>query len=132
VRAGEPQEGPLAGLKVLDIGHQIAGPYCARLLADQGAEVTKIERPGKGGVARSLGSFVGDDPHPEKGLTFLYLNYNKRSLTLDLKTAEGREVFFDLVRTDRQIKCDTKSLVKVVPTIKERREPPVIASAHFC
>ncbi len=91
-------EGPLEGLKVLDLGHQIAGPYCARLLADQGADVVKIERPLTGDVARAMGPFAGDHPHPEKSLTFLYLNYNKRSLTLDLKSAAGREILLDLVR----------------------------------
>ena len=90
--------GPLEGLKVLDLGHQIAGPYCARLLADQGAEVIKIERPGTGDVSRAMAPYAGDDPHPEKSLTFLYLNYGKRSVTLDLKSPQGREVLLDLVR----------------------------------
>ena len=91
-------EGPLAGLKVLDLGHQIAGPYCARLLADQGAEVIKIERPGTGDVSRSMGPYAGGEPHPEKSLHFLYLNYNKRSLTLDLKQAAGRKILLELAR----------------------------------
>jgi crotonobetainyl-CoA:carnitine CoA-transferase CaiB-like acyl-CoA transferase len=91
-------EGPLAGLKVLDLGHQIAGPYCARLLADQGAEVVKIERPGGGDAARAMGPYAGGEPHPEKSLHFLYLNYNKRSLTLDLKSAAGRKILMELVR----------------------------------
>lgn len=91
-------EGPLEGLKVLDLGHQIAGPYCARLLADQGAEVIKIERPGTGDVSRAMAPFAGDEPHAEKSLTFLYLNYNKRSLTLDLKSSEGKKILLELVR----------------------------------
>ncbi|OGA87331.1 MAG: hypothetical protein A3G27_19540 [Betaproteobacteria bacterium RIFCSPLOWO2_12_FULL_66_14] len=91
-------EGPLAGLKVLDLGHQIAGPYCARLLADQGAEVIKIERPGTGDVSRAMGPYAGGEPHPEKSLHFLYLNYNKRSLTLDLKQAAGRKILLELAR----------------------------------
>lgn len=91
-------EGPLEGLKVLDLGHQIAGPYCARLLADQGAEVIKIERPGTGDVSRGMAPFAGDQPHQEKSLTYLYLNYNKRSLTLDLKRDEGRRILLELIR----------------------------------
>ena len=108
------KEGPLEGLRVLDLGHQIAGPYCARLLADQGAEVIKIERPARGDVSRAMAPFAGNEPHPEKSLTFLYLNYGKRSLTLDLKQEEGRKILLDLVR-------DTDVLV-------ENFEPRVMAS----
>ena len=88
----------LVGVRVLDIGQHIAGPYCARLLADQGADVIKIERPGRGDPLRGVAPFVGDDAHPEKGLTFLYLNYNKRSVALDLEAERGRDVLLDLVR----------------------------------
>ncbi|MCC6472502.1 MAG: CoA transferase [Burkholderiales bacterium] len=96
---GDPAgDGALAGLRVLDLGHQIAGPYCARLLADQGAEVIKVERPGTGDVSRAMGPYAGGEPHPEKSLTFLYLNYNKRSLTLDLKKAEGRRILLALAQ----------------------------------
>ena len=80
--------GPLAGLKVLDFTHYIAGAYCAKLLADYGAEVIKVERPPHGDGARRLGPFPGDVPHPEKSGLFLHLNTNKRSLALDLK-ADG-------------------------------------------
>ena len=56
----------LERLKVLDLTHHIAGPYCTKLLADFGAEVTKVERPGSGDPARGMGPFAGDDPHPDK------------------------------------------------------------------
>ena len=82
----------LDGVKVLDLTHHIAGPYCTKLLADFGAEVTKIERPGSGDPARRMGPFFHDEPHPEKSLLFLYLNTNKRSLTLDLKSEAGRKI----------------------------------------
>ena len=84
--------GALNGIKVLDLTHHIAGPYCTKLLADFGAEVIKVERPGSGDPARSMGPFAGDDPHPDKGLPFLYLNTNKRSITLDLKSVTGRRI----------------------------------------
>ncbi len=84
--------GALNGIKVLDLTHHIAGSYCTKLLADFGAQVTKIERPGSGDPARSMGPFTGDDPHPDKGLPFLYLNTNKRSVTLDLKSATGQKI----------------------------------------
>lgn len=88
----------LAGLRVLDLGQEIAGPYCARLLGDQGADVVKVEPPTVGDPSRGMEPFVGDEPHPEKSLHFLYLNYNKRSITLDLTDKSGRDALLDLVR----------------------------------
>ena len=82
----------LEGINVLDLTHHVAGPYCAKLMADFGAKVTKIERPGSGDPARAMPPFAGDDPHPDKSLPFLYLNTNKRSATLDLKTDAGRDL----------------------------------------
>ncbi len=91
--------GALAGIRVLDLTHYIAGPFCSRLLADYGAEVVKIEKPGEGEAARRMGPFVGDQPDPEKSIPFLYLNWNKKGITLNLKTERGRELFRDLIRT---------------------------------
>ena len=80
----------LSDITVLDFTHWIAGPYCAKLLADYGADVVKVERPEIGDAARAMGPFPNDEPHPEKSGTFLHLNTNKRSITLDLKTDGGR------------------------------------------
>jgi crotonobetainyl-CoA:carnitine CoA-transferase CaiB-like acyl-CoA transferase len=91
-------EAALADLRVLDLTHHIAGPYCTKLLADYGAEVVKIERPDGGDPARRYGPFPHDQPHPEKSALFLHLNTNKRGITLNLKTAAGREMFTELVR----------------------------------
>jgi len=88
----------LSELKVLDIGHYVAGPFCAKLFADYGAEVIKIERPGSGDGARRIGPFPEDGPHPEKSSLFLHLNTNKRGITLNLKSAEGAVIFKRLVR----------------------------------
>ncbi len=74
---------------VLDLTHHIAGPYATKLLADFGADVIKVEHP-RGDVARYLGPFKDDEPHIEKSGTFFFLNTNKRSVVLDLKTDEGR------------------------------------------
>ncbi len=82
----------LSNIKVLDFTQTIAGPYCTKLLADYGADVIKVERPGTGDSARTLGPFPKDEPHPEKSGTFLHLNTNKRSITLDLKTSHGQEI----------------------------------------
>ena len=88
--------GALAGVKVIDLTHHIAGPYATKLLADFGADVLKIERPG-GDPARRLPPFHHDEPHREKSLPFLYLNTNKRSLTLNLKSEPGRAILLELL-----------------------------------
>ena len=90
--------GALAGLKVLEYGDFISAPYCGKLLADLGADVIKVEKPGKGDKARKYGPFPQDIPHPEKSGLFLYLNTNKRSITLNLNTAAGRKVFKELAK----------------------------------
>ncbi len=87
----------LDNLTILDLTHHIAGPYATKLFADFGANVIKVERPG-GDIARQLGPFQGNEPHPEKSGTFFYLNTNKRSVVLDLKTAAGREALAALAR----------------------------------
>ena len=89
-------KGALDGVKVIDLTHHIAGPYATKLLADFGAEVLKIERPG-GDPARRLPPFFHDEPHHEKSLPFLYLNTNKRSITLNLKSDEGRSILMELL-----------------------------------
>ena len=83
---------PLDGLRVLDLTHGIAGPYCTKLFADSGADVIKVERPGAGDFARSLGPFLNDEPHPEKSGLFLDLNTGKKSITLNLKSATGQQL----------------------------------------
>lgn len=88
----------LSGVTVLDVTQCISGPFCTRLLAGLGAEVLKIEPPGEGDPARRMGPFPGDVPHSEKSGLFLYLNTNKKSITLDLKTETGARIFKDLVR----------------------------------
>ncbi len=80
---------------VLDLTCHIAGPYATRLLADFGANVIKVERPG-GDPARALGPFQGDEEHPEKSGLFFYLNCNKRSVVLDLKREAGRAALLRL------------------------------------
>ena len=88
-RNGRP--GPLHGLRVLDLTEHMAGPFCTMILADMGAEVIKVERPGKGDSSRAMGDGSERNPY------FRYINRNKKSLTLDYKTPPGREVFLKLV-----------------------------------
>lgn len=91
-------EGALSGLKVLEYSEFIAGPYCTKLLADLGAEVIKMERPGFGDKARSFGPFPQDIPHPEKSGLFLFLNTNKIGITLNLETATGVKIFREMAK----------------------------------
>ena len=90
-------QGALGGVRVLDLGGDIAGSFCARLLGDYGADVIKVEPPG-GADLRRMGPFFRDDPHPEKSLVFLIHNLNKRGVTLDLEQKAGRRIFGEMVR----------------------------------
>jgi crotonobetainyl-CoA:carnitine CoA-transferase CaiB-like acyl-CoA transferase len=84
---------PLQGLKVVDLTRVLAGPFCAMLLGDMGADVIKIEEPGAGDDARGWGPFVGD-----WSSYFLGVNRSKRSLALDLKTPGGAAVLTRLLQ----------------------------------
>jgi len=87
----------LTGLRLLDLTHMLAGPYASLMLADMGMEVLKIEPPGAGEGTRVL---LGDHPTYNldgMGAYFLSLNRNKKSLTLNLKSEQGREIFYRLV-----------------------------------
>ena len=88
----------LRGIRVLDLTNVLAGPFCCYQLAQLGAEVIKVERPGSGDLARQLGADA-DLNARFMGASFLAQNAGKRSVTLDLKRAEGREVFLRLVAT---------------------------------
>ncbi len=85
--------GPLTGIRVLDLSRMLAGPYCTALLADLGAEVLKIEQPGRGDDSRDIGPFRNG-----VSIYFGILNRRKRSVTLNLKEPEARELFLDLAR----------------------------------
>jgi crotonobetainyl-CoA:carnitine CoA-transferase CaiB-like acyl-CoA transferase len=85
---------PLSNIRILDLTLIMAGPYCTLILGDLGAEVIKIERPGVGEGARGVPPyfFEGESAY------FIAMNRNKRSMTLDLKTEKGREIFYGLTR----------------------------------
>ncbi len=87
----------LSELKVLELGNGISASYCSKALADLGAEVIKIEPPG-GDEIRFAGPFPYGEPNPEKSGLFLSLNVNKKSVTIDLHSAEGKSIFLSLVR----------------------------------
>jgi crotonobetainyl-CoA:carnitine CoA-transferase CaiB-like acyl-CoA transferase len=87
---------PLSGLRVLDLSQVMAGPFCCMLLGDMGADVIKVEPPGVGDQTRkSMGFRMKGEDSPG----FLALNRNKRSITINLKTDAGRQVFYELAKT---------------------------------
>ena len=88
---------PLADVLVLEWCSLACGPSCGKWLAEAGADVIKIEAPGEGDEARRHGPFPDDRPDPERSGLFLFLNTNKRSITLDPTTADGSAIFRDLV-----------------------------------
>ena len=119
----------LLKLKVIELCSFAAGPYCARLLADFGAEVIKIEQPGSGDEARRRGPFLHDDPDPETSGLYLYLNSGKLGITLDIHTTDGQAIFKRLVADadvlvedrppDEMKKCglDYQSLKAINPSL---------------
>jgi crotonobetainyl-CoA:carnitine CoA-transferase CaiB-like acyl-CoA transferase len=95
---GREMQKPLTGIKVLSFEIQVAGPYCSMMLADQGADVIKVEQPGSGDTARGGAPKVKNDAGEVQSGYFLRFNRNKRSVTLNLKSEAGRQVFRDLAR----------------------------------
>lgn len=85
--------GALSQIRILDLSRVLAGPFCGMLLADMGAEVVKIEVPGKGDDSRALPPFINGE-----SAYYMNLNRNKLGMTLDLKSPEGKAIFLDLVK----------------------------------
>ncbi len=88
----DQQSGPLSGVKVLDLTEHMAGPFCTMIMADMGAEVLKLERPGRGDSSRAMGDGSERNPY------FRYINRNKLGITLDYKQPEGKALFLELVQ----------------------------------
>jgi len=105
--------GALSGLKVIEHAHFISGPFCAKLMADLGADVIKVEEPEVGDRARRNRPFLHDVAHSERSGLFLYLNTNKRGITLNLKNTTGRKVFKELIeRADILVENNPPSVMK--------------------
>ena len=84
---------PLEGIRILDLTRVLSGPYCTMLLGDLGAEVIKVERPGEGDDTRAFAPpFQGD-----QAAYFLSINRNKKSITLDMKNEQGKEILWRLL-----------------------------------
>jgi crotonobetainyl-CoA:carnitine CoA-transferase CaiB-like acyl-CoA transferase len=85
--------GPLAGFRIIDVTQMVSGPMATQILADQGADVIKVEPPGSGDLTRALGAALGGIAP-----TFAVINRSKRSVAIDLKNARGLAILNDLVR----------------------------------
>ena len=115
----------LQGIKVVELGDYISAPLCARLLADLGAEVIKVEPPGRGDTARRNGPFPNDRPDSEASGLFLFLNTGKSGITLDIDSSTGREMLFRLldgadVLVENMPPAHMEKLKLDYPSIKER------------
>src|SRR3989442_4048590 len=117
-------ESALAGVRVVEVGNFMAAPFCTLQLADLGAEVVKIENPDGGDQVRTTAPFLQGESS-----SFIRLNRNKRSLALDLKSPDGKEIFRQLVRrsdvvvenlhpgTMRDLQLDYERLTQINPRL---------------
>ena len=120
---------PLNGIKVIDLTHMLAGPYAGMVIADLGAEVVKVEPLPPGDITRNLLSSDPNYSFKGFGAYHLTLNRNKKSISLDLKSEEGLQTFYDLVKSAdvvlnnfsagvvTKLKIDFESLQKINPRI---------------
>jgi crotonobetainyl-CoA:carnitine CoA-transferase CaiB-like acyl-CoA transferase len=122
---------PLQGVRVLAVEQYGAGPFGTMWLADQGAEVIKIEQPGTGDFARDLGPYWFENGESQ---WFHAYNRNKKSLTLDLRSDEGRRVFLDILKTADVVVSNLRGDVpeKLGLTYEHLKEAnPKIVCAHL-
>lgn len=119
------RRGPLAGVRVLELGNFIAAPTAGRLLGDFGADVIKVERPGVGDELRTWRRHGGDT-----SLLFRALGRNKRSMTLDMRTDKGREIALELVaKSDivlENFRPGTIEKCGMGPEVMQKRKPDLI------
>lgn len=125
----------LDGITVVDFTAHIAGPYTTKVLADLGARVIKVERPG-GDCARRLPPFLGDQPGPERSATYQFLNTNKESVVLDLKRPESRPVVARLVeRADLVVTSFPPAVAErlrlTYSDIRQMADVPVLTLTNF-
>ena len=116
--------GLLDDVRILELTNSLSGAFCAKLLADQGADTLKIEPPGRGDPARHESPFIGGEPHADRSTLFLSFNTNKHSITLDVMSSTGRAVLLRLI-ADRDIMIESfapKYLAALGLTYKALRE----------
>jgi crotonobetainyl-CoA:carnitine CoA-transferase CaiB-like acyl-CoA transferase len=125
----------LEGLTVLDFTSHLAGPYCTKLLADMGARVIKVERPG-GDPARLLQPFLGDQPGPDRGANWHYLNTNKESVVVDLTKPAAGGVVRRLMASAQLAVTSSSPLVELelgidYATLSSYADIPVVSITNF-
>lgn len=132
---------PLDNLKVIEIGNNISTAYCAKMLADQGAEVIKVEDPRTGAADRTERILPGEE---KTGCVFAYVNCNKFGVTLNLDTAPGREALDALLRDAdilihgnkpsraKELKLDSESLAAVNPRLIATAITPFGQTGPYC
>jgi crotonobetainyl-CoA:carnitine CoA-transferase CaiB-like acyl-CoA transferase len=98
-------DGPLAGIRVVDVGTRISAPFCAGLLGELGADVIKVELPGAGDFMRTMGPFVPVDGEPDYSLSWAVEGRGRRGVTCDLRQAEGQDLFRRLV-SETDVLCE--------------------------
>jgi len=124
---------PLEGTIVLAVEHVMTGPYCSKLLADFGADVIKVESPGTGDVGRQIGPIAKGRNGEPRSVFFARANSNKRSVTLNLKSPEGKEILKSLIRKSDvfMVNQTPRSLTKLeidYASVKAVKEEIVYAS----
>jgi crotonobetainyl-CoA:carnitine CoA-transferase CaiB-like acyl-CoA transferase len=122
----------LTGIRIIELAESVAGEYCGKLLADFGAEVIKIERPDRGSPTRAMAPIIGDGGGPERSALFAYLNTNKRSVVLDISSADDIETLHKIIATANAVVDDHAAswsdAVGLSATEIPRRHPGVV----FC
>jgi crotonobetainyl-CoA:carnitine CoA-transferase CaiB-like acyl-CoA transferase len=96
----------LSGIRIVELAESVAGEYCGKLLADFGAEVIKIERPYSGSPTRAMAPVIGEGGGPERSALFAYLNTDKRSVVLDVGSADGIDTLHKIVATAHAVVDD--------------------------
>lgn len=129
----EKHQSALEDIKVLELGQYISAPYAAKMMADLGAEVIKVEPPRVGDESRKQGPFLNDIPHMEKSGLFLWLNTNKKGITLNLQTRTAQDIVHELCRhvdvvIDNRLPNDQKELRIDYATI-QKLNPRLIVTA---
>jgi crotonobetainyl-CoA:carnitine CoA-transferase CaiB-like acyl-CoA transferase len=135
VPAPAPSPDALDGVTVLDLTNWVAGPYATKMLADLGARVLKVERPG-GDPARSLEPFLGDQPGPDRSATFQFLNANKEGLVIDLAQDAGRNLLYQLVRRADLVVTSSSPKVEAAlgidyASLQPHGDPAVLSITNF-
>ena len=114
------RQGPLAGIRILDFTHVLSGPFATVLLADLGADVVKVERPGRGDTTRGMPSYLHGISH-----YFVAVNHSKRGIGIDMQHAQGRELLLRLAAESDVVINNFRPGVLDEHGLSARRSAPV-------